>query len=327
MGAMLRANQAVRLGLRAASRNPELAFGKALFDQVGSLLALLPALLGILLFASALGRGGLSGVAAALGLAARLRWPLAGALLAVLVLLVAAGSLFWAGALPILAADAEMDRRPPAGNFGLLAARGFARVLRTGLLGGALSLAFTAAGWAAVLFCVPAALLHPSPAMFAGAAAVAAMFVVGSVLLELLFRLMLVRSAALGDGATAAFGRAASLLAGRLGACVAVTVAFLFLELIAGAVAGTLGGVISSTSLLDLDAQALALWPRLALGLAAAAVFSWLDVGRQGALAAIAADAEGLIEHVPLPGPAPRTLERPAAQGPVVEALPVEDDD
>src|ERR1700682_89008 len=37
--AMLRANQAVRIGLRAATRNPELAFGKALIDWIGNALA------------------------------------------------------------------------------------------------------------------------------------------------------------------------------------------------------------------------------------------------------------------------------------------------
>src|SRR3954464_14381998 len=50
---MLRANQAVRLGLRAASRNPELSFAKALIDQGGNLLAVLPLVLGALLVAGA----------------------------------------------------------------------------------------------------------------------------------------------------------------------------------------------------------------------------------------------------------------------------------
>ena len=39
---MLRANHAVRLGLRASTRNPELSFGKALLDTLGTALSLLP---------------------------------------------------------------------------------------------------------------------------------------------------------------------------------------------------------------------------------------------------------------------------------------------
>ncbi|TMA24995.1 MAG: hypothetical protein E6J88_10245 [Deltaproteobacteria bacterium] len=72
-------------------------------------------------------------------------------------------------------------------------------------------------------------------------------------------------------------------------------------------------GVLSSRTGLDLDAEFLALAPRVAAGLAFAAVFAWLEVGRMGALAALAADAEGLIET-------------PAVAEPVVEALPVPDD-
>jgi hypothetical protein len=143
----------------------------------------------------------------------------------------------------------------------------------------------------------------------------------GSVLIDLLGRLMLVRAAALGDGASSAFGKAASLLSARLGACLVVTLAFLLLELIAASVAGTLTGVISSTSFLDADAELLALAPRIAVGLAAAAVFAWLEVARMGALAAIAADAEGLIETRPDLPPVPATLARPE---PVIEALPAE---
>ena len=42
---MLKTGQAVRMGVRAASRNPELAFGKALLDLLGTVLSLLPLLL------------------------------------------------------------------------------------------------------------------------------------------------------------------------------------------------------------------------------------------------------------------------------------------
>src|SRR2546430_6969509 len=53
--AVLRANQAVRLGLRAASRNPELSFGKTLLDAVGSLLSMLPWLSALILIAAVAG--------------------------------------------------------------------------------------------------------------------------------------------------------------------------------------------------------------------------------------------------------------------------------
>src|SRR5436190_1041505 len=55
---MLRANHAVRLGLRASSRNPELGFGRALIDQLGNLIAFLPVLLFALLVTAAAGTVG-----------------------------------------------------------------------------------------------------------------------------------------------------------------------------------------------------------------------------------------------------------------------------
>ena len=51
--------------------------------------------------------------------------------------------------------------------------------------------------------------------------------------LDALIRLMLVRAAAFGDGATASFAQAAGFLGRRLGACAAVQLAFLFLQLVA----------------------------------------------------------------------------------------------
>ena len=48
---MIRANQAVRLGLRAASRNSELSFVKGLINQGGNLIALLPVALAAVLVA------------------------------------------------------------------------------------------------------------------------------------------------------------------------------------------------------------------------------------------------------------------------------------
>src|SRR5438309_8181911 len=126
---VLRANQAVRIGLRAASRNPELAFGKALLDQGGSLLSLLPvALVGVAIFALSGGEPlqALLRMAAALE---RARWSLLGASIAAALLAWVLGVAFWSGALPLLAADAELGARPPPGNFLLLVGRGFGRVL------------------------------------------------------------------------------------------------------------------------------------------------------------------------------------------------------
>ena len=308
---MLRANHAVRLGLRAASRNPELAFVKALLDQCGNLLALLPLALAALLIAGA------DNLAAMIRLIRALPWSMAGGLLAAIAIAFVAGSVFWSGALPLLAADAEMDRRPPAGNFALLASRGFGRVVLAALAAGALSLLVILAFSAALAVGVPAIAGRLSVGLLAGVAVLASVFVIAAVMVDLLARLMLVRAAAFGDSASSAFGRAASLLGSRLGACLIVTGVFLLLELIAASVAGLFTGLISSTSMFDPGAEMLALAPRIAAGLAFAAVFAWLEVGRMGALAAIAADAEGLIE----PPPAGPVL----IAEPVIEALPVPD--
>ena len=75
-------------------------------------------------------------------------------------------------------------------------------------------------------------------------------------------------------------------------------------------------GAISGATFLRPAAELLALAPRAAIGLAAAAVFGWLEVARMGAFAALAADAEGLIEPEAPPEP-------PPAAELVVEALPV----
>lgn len=308
---MLRANQAVRLGLRAASRNPELAFGKALIDQLGNLLALMPFLLGGLLFAGALQWKGLRGALRAVDL---LRWPTLGALVAALVVSFALGMLFWSGALPLLAADAEMDARPPPGHFAQLAARGFSRVLLAGALGQALALLFGLACAAALVAALPAFAARRSAAMLAGVALVGAAAIVGAIAVDLLARLVLVRAAAFGDSVSAAFARAASLLGARLGACLAIALAFLLLELVVATAAGAITGAISSAAFFDPDAELLALAPRLAVGLAGAAVFAWLEVGRQAALAALVADAEGLIQPPPL-----------LQAEPVIEALPADE--
>jgi hypothetical protein len=310
---MLRANQAVRLGLRAASRNPELPFAKALIDQGGNLLALLPVALCVLLVAGVAQRGS---ALALLRAVYALGWPALGGVAAALAILATVAMLFWAGALPLLAADAEMGRRPPAGNFVPLVCKGAARVVAAGALAWALLLLFNLACASALLFALPLSLLRPSAALFALTALIGAGAVVGSVLLDLLVRLTLVRAAAFGDGASAAFGKAASLLASRLGACLVVTLAFLFLEMIAATVAAMLTSLLAAPTLFDPRAELLALAPRIAVGLAAAAIFAWLEVARMAALAALAADAEGLIE--------PALVEPPPMAELVVEALPVE---
>src|SRR5205085_5772301 len=204
------------------------------------------------------------------------------------------------------AADAEMDQRPPPGNFAMLASRGFARVFVAGLVANALALLFGLACAVALFASLPAFAARRSAALLAGAALVGATAIIGGILVDVLVRLVLVRAAAFGEGATAAFGRAASLLGARLGACIAIALAFLLLELIVATAAGTISGAISSAAFFDPEAELLALAPRIAVGLAAAAVFAWLEVARQGALAALMADAEGLIQQ------------------PVVEALPAE---
>ncbi|HTO96214.1 MAG TPA: hypothetical protein VMK66_04140 [Myxococcales bacterium] len=315
---MLRANHAVRLGLRASSRNPELAFLKALLDQAGNLLALLPLLLAALLLAAVALRGALLPAALrTLRAALALRWPLLGGVLAALGILFLASTLFWAGTVPLLAADTELDQRPPRGNFVLLLSRGAARTLLASLLGWGLALGFSSACTLALLAALPAMLARPSLALALGASLIGTALILGSVLLDALARLTVIRAAAFADPPPAAFGKAVSLLGARLGACVAVTLAFLLLELIAGAVVAALTGFVSGVSFFDPGAELLAIAPRVAIGLAAAAVFSWLEVGHMGALAALAADAEGLIGTPEPPQPPVAEL--------VIEALPVEE--
>ncbi|HYY53508.1 MAG TPA: hypothetical protein VE755_11575 [Myxococcales bacterium] len=315
---MLRASQAVRLGLRAASRNPELSFGKALVDQGGNLLAFLPLALGVVLVVSVV-RGEVLGAAiAALRTILALRWPVLGGIATALVIAFAASMLFWAGAVPLLAADAELGRRPPPGNFVVLLSRGAARTIVAGAVGWGVALFFMLACQAAAVVGIPAALLRPSLPMFAAFALLASVAVVGIFLLDALARLTIVRAAAFGDSGTAAFGKAASLLGVRLGAAMVITIVFLGLELVVGSAAAAVTGVLSGTALFNPAAELLALAPRAAIGLAAAAVFGWLEVARMGAFAALAADAEGLIEPEAPPEP-------PPVAELVVDALPVDD--
>ena len=109
---MLRANHAVRLGLRAASRNPELSFAKAMIDQGGNLLALVPVALAALLVATLLQDDAVTSLLLALRAIIALRWPVLGGIAAALAIAFTASMLLWAGALPLLAADAELDATP-----------------------------------------------------------------------------------------------------------------------------------------------------------------------------------------------------------------------
>jgi hypothetical protein len=320
---MLRANQAVRLGLRAASRNPELSFGKALLDALGSALSALPWVLAAVLVASAAGwLDPLLGLAVAAVALRQMSWALLGGALSAAAISWALGMAFWSGALPVLAADAELQRRPPPGHFWPLALRGFARVAAASALAYGLLLAFWVSLGVAAASGAATILLHPSPAAFALFALSGCLAIVGGILLDALARLMLVRAAAFGDGAVSAFARSCEVLGRRLGACAAVQLAFFLLQLVVATVAGLFSGILWAG--LDPAVHALALPPRLAVALAFGAVFAWLEVARQGALAALVADAEGLIdlppESPPLP-PAPDVLRRPE----VIEALPVID--
>ena len=344
---MLRANQAVRLGLRAASRNPELAFGKALLDLAGTVLGLLPVLWAASLLLAAFGDRQPLQALLSMGDALRtLTWPLFGAALAGSILSWALATAFWAGALPVLAADAEMQQRPPKGTFLSLAVRGFSRVAAASAVMGLISLAVSVALGVGGFFLPLALAAHPSIALSALAAASLSGAALLGALLDLLARLVLIRAAALGDSVTVAFGRAANLLGARLGACLVVAGTFFVLELLVATSGGALAGTISASTGFAAADQLLSLAPRTALAVATGVVFAWLETARQGALAALAADAEGLIVLAPEPEPEPlprrgyripQTWElrppplavtpppRPGEAGPeqVVEALPV----
>ena len=314
---MLRANQAVRLGLRAASRNPELPFAKALIDQVGNFLAALPLALAALLVATAASDDLLLAAEQGLRAAAVLSWPILGAIATALVIAFTAGMWFWAGALPLLAADAELGRRPPPGNFAMLLSRGAARALLAGALGWGLSSLFSIVCAVAFLFGAGAAVFRSSAGLLAGAALTGAAGVLGSILLDLLARLTLVRAAVFGDSATSAFAKAASLFSRRSGALLVVTAAFVFLELVVASVATTMTAMLSGAAWVDPAPQIIALAPRAAVALGTGAVFAWLEVGRMAALAALAADAEGLIEPQAPPEPPSAEL--------VVDAIPADE--
>src|SRR5438309_10843038 len=89
-----------------------------------------------------------------------------------------------------------------------------------------------------------AILARPTAAAFALLALAGCVGILGAVLLDALSRLMLVRAAAFGEGALAAFARASDVLGRRVGACVAIQLAFLLLEAIVATVAGLFTGVL-----------------------------------------------------------------------------------
>jgi len=312
---VLRANRAVRLGLRASSRNPELAFGKGLLDAIGTLLALLPPAMGLMVLVSPIAISRLIVVARGVSLA------VAGGVLCALAVGIVASLFFWAGAVPVLAADIEVDRRPPSGNFVLLASRGFERMVRSGATAWALPLLFSIALTMIFGVALPLALLRRSTALLAFAAAIGAIAIAGAVLLDVLARLVIVRAGAFGEGVSASFGKAFSLLSQRLGACVIVAVAYLVLEIVVASAGGFFSGVISSGAFLNLAVEAYALPVRAAVALAFGVVFAWLEVAKMGSFAAIALDAEGLVASEPEPSPPPIPMAEP-----VIEALPVDDE-
>lgn len=317
----LRARDAVRLGLRAASRNPELAFAKALLDVASTLVSLLPAALAVALLSGAVSAGDLFGF---IDSVLAMRWAMAGALLTAAALSFVAGAAFWAGTLPLLAADAELGERPPPGSFGRLVAAGFARVLGASWLGFVLSLLFAAGAAAAIALGAWLQLRRPGAASAAALAAAIAVAIAGSVLLDQLARLAVARSAVVGESPAAAVLGAARMLGARLGAVVSIALAFFVLELVVSAASSAIAGSISASAEFDPAAQMMALAPRAALYVAAGAVLAWLEVGRQGALAMLAANDAGLLEPPappkPVP-PAPAVLQRP--EEPIIEALPI----
>jgi hypothetical protein len=325
---MLGAGQAVRMGMRAAMRNPELALGKALVDATGSALALLPvALVAVLAFATATARDPVIALLDAGSVVFAAGWSTVGGVVTAAILSWTLAMAFWSGALPLLAADAELGRRPDEGNFWRLVSAGFPRVVAAGAIAHGVSTLFALAMAAGLYSALISLAVRPAPIRMAGVALLAASALVGSFLLDLLARLMLVGSAAFGDGASGAFGRAVRILGRRLGACCVVALAFGLVELVVGGVSGTLTAALTTAGF-GVGAQLLALPARIAVWLAFAAVFAWLEVGRQGALAAIAADEEGLIEpSAPAQPPPPEpVIEALPADEPVIEALPVTDE-
>src|SRR5256885_14669371 len=168
---MIRPQNAIRLGFRAATRNPELAFAKALLDRGATALSLLPVLFAaVCAYVVATREDLVRGLSRAV-MALRARTgSTAGAFGCALLLSWAFGVAFWSGALPLLAADAELSRRPPPGNFFLLAGRGFSRVVTASALATAILLLVRIAFFVVVAASVFACIVHPSVGRFAALA-------------------------------------------------------------------------------------------------------------------------------------------------------------
>src|SRR4051812_8189065 len=328
---MIRAQNAIRLGLRAATRNPELAFAKALLDLGVTALSLLPVVFAAVCAYIVATRvdlaAGLFQAAAALQ---AMTWSTAGALACALLLSWVLGVAFWSGALPLLAADAELSRRPPPGNFFLLAGRGFSRVVTASAMATGIMLLVRIAFFLVLALSALACIVHPTVARFAALALLLTAGLAVYFLLDLVGELWLVRAAALGDGTTVAFGRGASLLGRRLSACLLVSIEFAFFDLMVALFSGFGLAVALSWSDAGFDPEntALSIPARVAVSIAFGAVFAWLEVARKGSLAALAADDDGLIDEAPpepLPPPVAEAIVEalPVPEEPIVEALPV----
>jgi hypothetical protein len=259
-------------------------------------------------------------------------WSTAGAIGCALLLSWVLGTAFWSGALPLLAADAELSRRPPPGNFFLLAGRGFSRVVTASAMALAISLVVRTALFVALALLAFACVVHPTVGRFAALALLLTSGVAVYFLLELLGDLWLVRAAALGDKTTVAFGRAASLLGRRPFACLLVSIEFAFFDVMVALVSGMAVAVALSSGDVGLDpgSTALSIPARVAVSIAFGAVFAWLEVARKGSLAALAADDDGLIEGgppEPRPEPEPIIEALPVVEEPIVEALPAPEEE
>src|SRR5256885_1715439 len=229
---MIRPQNAIRLGFRAATRNPELAFAKALLDRGATALSLLPVLFAaVCAYVVATREDLVPGLFQAVMALRAMTWSTAGAFGCALLLSWAFGVAFWSGALPLLAADAELSRRPPPGNFFLLAGRGFSRVVTASALATAIVLLVRIAFFLVLALSAFACVLHPTVGRVAALAFLLTAGIAVYFLLDLLGELWLVRAAALGDRTTVAFGRAASLLGRRPFACLLVSIEFAFLDL------------------------------------------------------------------------------------------------
>jgi len=332
---MIRAQNAIRLGLRAATRNPELAFAKTLLDLGGTALSLLPVFFAAVCAYLVATRVDLApGLFQAVAALEAMTWGTAGALACALLLSWVLGAAFWSGALPLLAADAELSRRPPPGNFFLLAGRGFSRVVAASTMATGIMLLVRIAFFLVLALSALACVVHPTVARFAALALLLTAGLAVYFLVDLLGELWLVRAAALGDGTTVAFGRAASLLGRRLGACLLVSIEFAFFDLMVALLSGAAIAVALAQADVGLDPAetAFSIPARVAVSIAFGAVFAWLEVARKGSLAALAADDDGLIDETPPeplpPPPDERIVEAlPVVEEPIIEALPVPEEE